>query len=111
MLRSLYHSLLRLIYPSLFPIHTLTYYLPAPPKRSSGYREKQFDRLLFQFLKRGHRLISLQTEAHNAENAGGMWVIITVQALRPQRELDLTLEQDLDLEENCEIDGLYYIQD
>lgn len=111
MLLRFYYSIYRLLCPHLFPYQTLTYYIPAPPKRTSGYREKEFDRLLYSFLKMGHELISIKPQSHCTDGASGLWVIVTVRASKPQRELNLSCDFSTDNQENGEIDGLYYIQD
>ncbi len=67
-------------------IQTFTYYIPAPPPRKSGYREKEFDGLFYEFINKGYEIISLQTQAHTGVNQCGMWVIVTVRALTKEAE-------------------------
>lgn len=75
---------------------TFTYYLPAPPARKLGYREKHFDLLTHQLLNRGYEIINIQTVAHQTEAASGMWVLFTLKAITPQAaKLDLNLEDEL----------------
>lgn len=56
-------------------IRTFTYYIPAPPTRRSGYREKEFDKLMAEIIDSGFNIKSLVTQAHTGENSSGMWVI------------------------------------
>lgn len=67
-------------------IQTFTYYIPAPPPRKSGYREKEFDGLFYEFINKGYEILSLQTQAHTGVNQCGMWVIVTVKALTKEAE-------------------------
>lgn len=60
-------------------IHSFTYFIPAPPKRQSGYREKQFDKVFFEFINRGFEILSVHTQALSGHDQPGMWVMITVQ--------------------------------
>lgn len=52
-----------------------TYYIPAPPTRRSGYREKEFDMLMAEIIDMGLNIKSLTTQSHTGENSSGMWVI------------------------------------
>jgi len=61
-------------------IQTFTYYIPAPPKRSSGYREKQFDNICFQLLNRGYKVLSITTTANTGVNGSGMWVLFLLES-------------------------------
>lgn len=112
-----------------FKIQTFTYYIPAPPARKTGYREKEFDKVFYEFINKGFEILNVQTQAHTGVNSCGMWMIFTLRALTPEAEqLDLdtlsttieTVEQrpadkdqaglDLpELEEHEEHDQLYYI--
>lgn len=56
-------------------IRTFTYYIPAPPTRRSGYREKEFDKLMADIVDLGFSIKSLATQSHTGENSSGMWVI------------------------------------
>lgn len=104
------YAIIRLFHPRLFPILTFSYYIPAPPKRTTGYREKEFDRQLFNFLQSGYQLISLQAQSNNSDSGAGMWVIATVRSIKPKKitfeEVDLSTNK-----ENSEVDGLYYIEE
>jgi hypothetical protein len=58
-------------------IQTFTFFIPAPPERKTGYREKEFDRAIYSFINKGYRLISINTQANPL---GGMWAIFTVKS-------------------------------
>ena len=105
------YAIIRLFHPRLFPYLTFSYYIPAPPKRLSGYREKEFDRQLFHFLQSGYKLISLQPQGHNTDSASGMWVIATVRSLTPKKQVNFDDCTQMTNEESSDIDGLYYIKD
>lgn len=92
-----------------FKIQSFTFFIPSPPPRSTGYREKQFDKLFYEFINRGYEIISLQTESCSGTNQSGMWVICVVRALN-EKANKLNLEDiSSDLSNETPIDGLYYI--
>lgn len=83
----------RLMGKKEFRIQTFTYYVPAPPPRKTGYREKEFDSLFYQFMSRGYELIDLKTVPHTGVNQCGMWVVLMVRALNADADkLDLDFE-------------------
>ena len=41
---------------------TFTYFIPSPPHRKNGYREKEFDKIMQGILQSGFELIDLQTQ-------------------------------------------------
>lgn len=100
-----------------FKMQTFTFFIPSPPARSSGYREKQFDKLFYEFINRGYKIINFTTQASSAgEKHSGMWIICLVQATNAEAE-KLNLE-DIMVEKlknasqvKEEVDGLYYIDD
>ncbi len=74
-------------------IKTFTYFIPAPPSRSTGYREKQFDKLVFELIQKGHDILSIHTQALNTKQSSGMWVIFELGAKTQQaKELDLNFD-------------------
>jgi hypothetical protein len=83
----------RLMGKEEFKIQTFTYYVPAPPPRKTGYREKEFDSLFYQFINRGYEVIEMKTVPHTGVNQCGMWIIILARALNPDASaLDLDFE-------------------
>ena len=98
-------------------MQTFTFFLPAPPPRATGYREKNFDKLFFEFINRGYKIISFKTQAvASGEKHSGMWIICLVQATNPEAEKLNLDELFMDQLKNKaqvkeEIEGLYYIDD
>ncbi len=64
-----------------YPIQTFTYFIPAPPIRKQGYREKSFDKLIKRLTKMDFEIIDIKTQAVNNDSKSGMWVIVSI---RPQ---------------------------
>lgn len=99
-----------------FKIQSFTFYVPSPPPRSSGYREKQFDKIFYEFINLGYEILNFKTEASTGEKHSGMWLIFIVQAKNAKaQELNLDdIINDLIKEKSLvkdSIDGLYYIDD
>ncbi len=71
---------------SLFGIHhndfqTFTYFLPAPPSRKSGYREKNFDNLIKELNQLGFEIVDIKTQSIDHNDQPGLWVIVSMRAL------------------------------
>ena len=73
---------------------TLTYFIPSPPTRKTGYREKEFDEIIYNLLQDDYELIDIKTQnAVGPDHNGGMWVICIVGALTKQAaEAHLSIE-------------------
>lgn len=85
---------------------TFTYFIPSPPKRKNGYREKQFDSIFYEFINRGYEVISLKTVASNSESQPGFWIVCLVRALKKNvAPLDLDCFDPTDT-----IEGLYPLE-
>lgn len=89
------------------PVKSFTYYIPGPPERKIGYREKEFDMIFADFINRGHKVISQQVVSHQGASSSGVWVFLMVQATNPKyAQLDLNypdldlLNSDIDLTSN-----------
>lgn len=99
-----------------YKIQSFTYFIPSPPARSSGYREKQFDTLFYDFINKGFRILHFTTQASSGEKHSGMWVLVVVEATNKKAQ-ELNLEDimngSLKIQSASEerIDGLYYIDD
>ena len=79
---------------------TLTYYVPAPPSRSTSYREKKFDHFCQFFLNKGFKIISFTTTLHQSESQNGFWAIFVLQAMTKEaRQLDIDAEAPVLTEE------------
>ncbi len=78
-----------------YKIQSFTYYIPSPPERNSGYREKQFDKIFYNFINQGFKILAVNTQSNNNPNGSGMWIIITAQARNSSAEkLDLSNQVD-----------------
>lgn len=100
-----------------YKMQSFTFFLPAPPPRATGYREKNFDKLFFEFINRGYKIINFTTQATTSgEKHSGMWIVCLVQATNPEAEKlnldDLFMDQLKNKTQvKDEIEGLYYIDD
>lgn len=100
-----------------YKIQSFTFFLPSPPARATGYREKQFDKLFYEFINRGYRVLNFTTQASSSGgNHSGMWIICLVQATNDEAE-NLNLD-DINIDQikgkaqvKEEVEGLYYIDD
>lgn len=86
-------------------IQSFTYYIPCPPGRAEGYREKQFDKVFSNFINQGYRILSTHTVSHNSQQQSGMWFVCICEV--PQHlERSLTqLETEVPL-----VEGLYKLE-
>lgn len=100
-----------------FKKQTFTFFIPSPPPRSTGYREKQFDKLFFEFINRGYNVLDFKCQTTNNRDGGsGMWIICLVQAtnkLAEELNLDEEFSQNLQAQISTkeQVEGLYYIDD
>lgn len=99
-----------------YKIQSFTYFIPSPPARSTGYREKQFDKIFHEFINRGYTILNFTTQASTGEKQSGMWLIFVVQAQNAEAEA-LNLDEILvdavrsKIAVKESIDGFYYIDD
>lgn len=75
---------------------TFTYFIPSPPMRKSGYREKEFDKIMSGILQSGFELIELKTES--SEN--GIFIIAILNAKTSKAG---KLDENLDLHEKFKL--------
>lgn len=69
---------------------TLTYFIPSPPQRKSGYREIEFDKIMRGVLESGFELEDLHTES--SEN--GMFVLVLLKTTS-KKIFESDIRQDL----------------
>ena len=71
---------------------TFTYYIPAPPARKTGYREKEFDQMLAHILKHDFELIDIKIQSISGESKG-LWAICILGCKTPlAQNFDLNIE-------------------
>jgi hypothetical protein len=82
-----------------YAIKTFTYFIPAPPNRQKGYREREFDKLIFELGKRGHDVLNIEAKTLNTDKSSGLWVIVLLGATTKQAaELDLEFDEKFGLD-------------
>lgn len=74
-----------------FRTQSFTYYIPGPPTRKAGYREKQFDKVFYQFINQGFEILDFKTQQHQSNEQSGMWAILIVRALNKNAD-ELSLD-------------------
>ena len=99
-----------------YKIQSFTFFIPSPPPRSTGYREKQFDKVFYEFINKGYRILNFTTQAASGEKQSGMWILLIVQATNAEAEalrLEDVFHDSLKNKSAVKeaIEGLYYIDD
>jgi hypothetical protein len=99
-----------------YKIQSFTFFIPSPPPRNTGYREKQFDRIFYEFINKGFEIVSFKTQACSSTIQSGMWIICVVRALNEKANQlsldDIYNDQMINRKNNKnEVEGLYYIDD
>lgn len=70
-------------------LKTFTYFLPAPPQRKTGYREKEFDKIMQGILQSGFEIVEIQTQAVST----GLFIFALISASSKKvSDLDLNLD-------------------
>ncbi len=109
----IYHSIRRVFRPNLYKIQSFTFYIPSPPPRKVGYREKEFDKLFYNFINHGYEILNFKTQNNSGTSHSGMWVIFIVRSTTGSTAA-LDLDDDIELGDDYEkevIEGLYQIND
>lgn len=75
---------------------TFTYYIPAPPQRKSGYREREFDKIMQGILSSGFEIEELHTES--VDNG-----IFLIAILKAKSKKALMLDEHLDIQEKFKL--------
>lgn len=76
-------------------VKTFTYYIPAPPPRTTGYREKAIDKLTYELIKHGHEILDFKTQQMSGNNSTGILVIFLL-AANSDKAAQLNLDFDTD---------------
>ncbi|MBF0313306.1 MAG: hypothetical protein HQK52_07810 [Oligoflexia bacterium] len=94
------------------PLHSFTFYIPAPPLRKRGYREKEFDKLFHSFFSKGYELISINTTSHNGPISSGMWIVCIAKALKDNHlsEKDLNFPDIFSSDSDAEASSLLELE-
>jgi hypothetical protein len=77
-------------------IKTFTYFIPAPPHRKNGYREKEFDKIMAGILQSGLELMEFKVQGVES----GMFVIALLKA--PNSRI-AKLDEDLDIQDKFKL--------
>lgn len=80
-------------------VQTFTYFIPAPPTRKNGYREKEFDKIMNGILESGFTLIELHTQSVPT----GLFVVAILKGSAKAKKLD----QDLDIHERFKLTTIH----
>ena len=80
---------------SKFSPRTFTYFIPSPPKRKTGYQEKEFDELIGYLTKNGFEILDIKTQSSTNNESSGMWVISLI---RPKNKKANDTELTFDYE-------------
>jgi len=60
-------------------LRTITYFIPAPPKRKSGYREREFDKIMSGILSSGYTLEQIQMTSVSGDQPG-VFILAVIKA-------------------------------
>lgn len=74
-------------------IKTLTYYLPSPPDRKTGYQEKEFDHITSYLIGKNFDIIDFKMQASSSEKSSGVWILCLLGA-KTQQAADMNIEID-----------------
>lgn len=112
-IHKLFHAVRSSILPNLYKTQSFTFYIPSPPPRKVGYREKEFDKLFYSFINSGYQILDFKTQTNQGQHHSGMWVIFIVRSTNSSSsELEFQDELDgFDFEKEEQIEGLYQIDD
>jgi hypothetical protein len=81
-------------------IKTFTFYIPAPPHRKTGYREREFDKIMQGILTSGFELLNLQCQPVGGPENSGMFIVTTLKA-KDKKAWDL--DASLDIQERFKL--------
>ncbi len=74
-------------------LKTFTYYIPAPPRRNHGYREKEFDKIVHGLLSSGdYELVQMQSQSVNTTDHAGVFIVLLLKPLT-KKAFELNLDE------------------
>ena len=71
---------------------SFSYFIPTPPTRTTGYREKQFDFIVEKILNGGYQMTHFKTESIDRSEMSGMWVVLILKSTGQVTPLEDILE-------------------
>ena len=90
---------------------SFTYYIPNPPKRQSGYREVEFDKIMHGLLNSGHEIVSWQMQSASGVE-GGVFVCFIMKATNSKiKGAGLDLHEEFGLKVDYTDSDLEFIPD
>jgi hypothetical protein len=75
---------------------SFTYYIPAPPGRKTGYREKEFDKIVTGILQSGFKIVHMNAQAVNSQTSSGLFINMI---LVTNNNATLKLDQEQDIQD------------
>ena len=67
---------------------SFTYFIPAPPIRKTGYREKEFDKILNGILQSGFEVLKIETQSVDT----GMFIFALLRSSRKVANIDKEMD-------------------
>jgi hypothetical protein len=67
---------------------SFTYFIPAPPVRKTGYREKEFDKILNGILQSGFEILEIQTQSVET----GMFIFAILKSTKKVAAMDKEMD-------------------
>ena len=112
-INQIYNKLHRLIWPGLYKIQSFTFFIPSPPSRKTGYREREFDVIFYNFINQGYDILDVKTQTSSNRSQSGMWIIFTVKAksvAASKLNLDNDFLSQYEIDTAEAVEGLYQIE-
>lgn len=81
-------------------VKTFTFYIPAPPHRKTGYREREFDKIMQGILTSGFELLNLQAQPVGGADNSGLFIVTTIKAKDAKA---WALDAELDIQEKFKL--------
>lgn len=72
---------------------TFTYFIPAPPNRRSGYREREFDKIFQSILNSGFEIEEFKTESVQHPQSG----VFVIAVLKTKSKKVFKLDENIDM--------------
>jgi hypothetical protein len=67
---------------------SFTYFIPAPPNRKTGYREKEFDKILNGILQSGFEILKIETQSVET----GLFIFALLKSSKKVAALDKNMD-------------------